>query len=99
MLEGESDFGESKPRMIDVPEEFDWSSMELNREFIDLEQKVLARKGSAAERRRYELMRASRNRMIFASRYVDDYAEAQRIKALCMRLSDLHKYLRPIATR
>jgi hypothetical protein len=87
---------ESKPKVLDMPEDFDWSSKKINREFIVLEQKKLAGKASPEEARRYDSMRLNRNKIVFANRYIQDYAEIQRLKILSEKLRDLQKFLRPI---
>lgn len=79
-----------------VNEDFDWNDPRTQKEFIRLEQKVLARKASAEAQVRYEVMRASRNSEIFADRALRDYAEVQRLKKLSEKLADIQQYLRPI---
>jgi hypothetical protein len=91
-----SNFVESKPQVMDLPEDFDWGSKRIAREFIELEQKTLAGKASREEAKRYETMRLNRNKLVFADRYIQDYAEIQRLKTLSEKLQDLQKYLRPI---
>lgn len=91
-----SSFVESKPQVMDVPEDFDWHSKKVTREFVELEQKTLAGKASREEAKRYEAMRLNRNKAVFADRYIQDYAEIQRLKTLSQKLQELQKYLRPI---
>ena len=79
-----------------VKEEFDWSQPGLIREFIRLEQKVLAKKATFDEQRRYDTLRGSRNAELFADRSLRDYAEVQRLKKLSEKLSEIQRYLRPI---
>jgi hypothetical protein len=88
---------ELQPDRQDVHEEFDWSSTKIQREFIRLEQKVIARKGTADEQRRYLAMKRGRNSRIFADRYVRDYAEIQRIRRLSKKLAEIQRDLRPIS--
>jgi hypothetical protein len=89
-------FVESKPVVMDLPEEFDWTSKRVSREFVELEQKTLAGVATSEENKRYRAMRLNRNKIVFADRYVQDYAEVQRLKILSEKLLDLQKYLRPI---
>ena len=77
---------------------FDWTE-ELNSEFIDLEQRCLAGKVTKAEKEQYQAMRRSRSEIIFADRYLHDYAEAKRIAMLTQKLRELQAYLKPIDTR
>ena len=76
--------------------ELDWSKPKLTREFVRLEQTVLARKASEDEIRRYRALRSDRNSIIFAKRALRDYAEIQRIRKLNQKLAELEQYLRPI---
>lgn len=87
---------EIKPQAGDPLEEFDWSNAKVMREFVRLEQKVLARQAGAEERKRYQVMKRGRNGEVFAERYVRDYAEVQRLKKLSEKLSEIQQYLRPI---
>ena len=89
---------QSRPEVIEVAEEFDWSSKKVHREFVILEQKVLAEKAHAEEARRYQAMKESRNKIIFADRTVQDYSEMQRLKLLAEKLAEVQRYLRPIRT-
>ena len=79
-----------------VLEDFDWSRPRLNREFIRLEQKALARKASLEEVARYQAMLRHRNSRIFAERYFNDYAEIRRLRKLSEKLAEIQQYLRPI---
>lgn len=79
-----------------VLEDFDWSRPQLNREFIRLEQKTLARKSSPEEAARYQSMLRHRNSRIFAERYFNDYAEIRRLRKLSEKLAEIQQYLRPI---
>lgn len=78
-----------------VLEQFNWSSEKLNREFIRLEQKALARKATQDELERYGAMKQDRNSGIFADRYLRDYAEIQRLRKLSEKLAEVERYLRP----
>lgn len=80
----------------DTREEFDWSNARTQREFIRLEQKVLARKGAPDDQQRYNAMKRDRNSRIFADRYLHDYAEIQRIRKLSEKLAEIQQYLRPV---
>ena len=88
---------EIQPRSIELVEEFDWSNPKLKREFIQLEQKVLAKKASHEEFDRYSSMKSDRNGLIFSDRYVADYAEIQRLKILSEKIAEIQKFLRPIS--
>lgn len=102
-----SDFGanfvaekmDCQPINVPILEEFDWSRPETNREYIRLEQKVLAGKSTQEEASRYKAMKRERNGIIFADRYVNDYAEIQRIQILSTKIAELQKFLRPINIR
>jgi hypothetical protein len=85
---------ESAP--MPLTEEFDWSAKKTNHEFIDLEQKALARKATKEEVQRYRLMKQDRDSVIFSDRYIADYAEIQRLKTLSEKIAEIQKYLRPI---
>jgi hypothetical protein len=87
---------ELQPREVPVREKFDWSSPKLNREFIRLEQKSLARKASPEETGRYQAMRRDRNSQLFADRYLSDYAEIRRLRKLAEKLAEIQQYLRPV---
>lgn len=80
----------------DVNDEFDWNDPRTNKQFVQLEQKALAKKASREELIRYEIMRSSRNSEIFADRAIRDYAEVQRLKKLTEKLAEVQKFLRPI---
>lgn len=96
-LEGfEGERAEIRVPVQDFLEEFDWNNKKLMREFVKLEQKVLARKASADEAHRYRAMRRDRNSQIFAERYVRDYAEVQRLRKLSEKLAEIQHFLRPI---
>jgi len=81
---------------IKLVEEFDWSNPKTNREYIQLEQKTLARKASQDEMDRYFAMKNERDGAIFADRYLADYAEIQRLKILSEKIAEIQKFLRPI---
>lgn len=85
-------------QQIKVPaiEQFDWKRPETNRDYIRLEQKVLADKSTAEELARYKAMKRDRNSIVFADRYITDYAEIQRVQILSSKIAELQKYLRPI---
>ena len=87
---------EAQPSLVEMVEESDWSDPKVRRKFIGLEQKVLADKASEDEVTHYRFMKSEWNAIIFADRYVSDYAEIQRIKVLSEKIADLQKYLRPI---
>jgi hypothetical protein len=87
---------EIQPRPVDLAEDFDWSSPKLNREFIRLEQKFLAKKATSEEIERFRTMKADRDSLIFSERYVNDYAEIRRLKILTEKIAEIQKYLRPI---
>jgi hypothetical protein len=78
-------------------ENFDWSNKKIMREYIQLEQKFLAKKASADESKRYSKMKRDRNSYIFADRYIRDYAEVERLKKLSKTLVELQKYLKPVS--
>ena len=87
---------EMQPRSIELTEEFDWSSPKLKREFIQLEQKFLAKKASAEESNRYISMKNDRTGFFFSDRYFSDYAEIQRLKILTEKITEIQKFLQPI---
>lgn len=93
--EHEGDAVQFQPQDREVTEAFDWRNPKTQREFIHLEQKVLARKAKADEERRYQAMRRDRNSEIFADRSLRDYAEVQRLKKLSEKLAEIQQYLRP----
>jgi hypothetical protein len=41
-------------------------------------------------------MKQDRNSLIFADRYITDYAEIQRLQILSIKIAEIQKYLRPI---
>ncbi len=84
------------PSAPEAQENFDWSNGKNKREFIRLEQKVLADKSTAAESNRYRKMKQDRNSHIFADRCLRDYAEVERLKALSQKLAEIQHYLKPI---
>ena len=92
----EGDAVEIKPGVQDVVEEFDWSNPRTQREFIQLEQKVLAKKADREEVLRYQGMKRERNSVIFAERALRDYAEIQRLRKLAEKLAEVQRYLRPL---
>jgi hypothetical protein len=94
----ESFDGELTVNETPVPElsqEFDWSNPKVEREFIRLEQKKLAKQANPEEVKRYQCMKCDRNANIFADRNVRDYAEVQRLKKLAEKLAEIQKYMRP----
>ena len=95
-VEGKGDSVELKPRLQEVVEDFDWRDPQMQRRFIRLEQKVLAKKASQDEVQDYQNMKRDRNGSIFADRQVRDYAEVQRLRKLGEKLAEVQKYLRPL---
>lgn len=87
---------EIRPAVQDVLEEVDWNAPKVMREYVKLEQKVLANQASSEEFRRYQSMKRDRNSWVFADRYLRDYAEVQRLKKLSEKLTEIQRYLRPI---
>jgi hypothetical protein len=87
---------EFQPVKVPAIEQFDWQNPTTNRDYIRLEQKVLAGKSTADEASRYQAMKRDRNSVIFADRYITDYAEIQRVEILSIKIAELQKYLRPI---
>lgn len=87
---------EFQPVRVPSVEQFDWDSPKMNRDYIRLEQKVLAGKSTAEEISRYKVMKRDRNSVIFSDRYITNYAEIQRIQILSIKIAELQKYLRPI---
>lgn len=85
-----------QPNRTDVREDFDWNDAKTQREFIRLEQRVLARQGTAEEQARYATMKRDRDSRIFADRYLQDYAEIQRLRKLSEKLAEVQQYLRPV---
>lgn len=82
---------------IEVKEDFNWSDPKVTREFIELEQKVLANKAARDEVKRYQAMKSERDGAIFCDRYISDYAEIQRLKILSEKIAEIQKFLRPIS--
>src|ERR1043166_5258770 len=98
-LEGAGgDSTEIEPIVKDVTEAFDWSHGSQH-EFIELEQKVLARKATDDEVSRYQLLKRSRDSQIFAEKYLRDYREIQRLRILSEKLQEIQQYLRPIQAK
>lgn len=87
---------EFQPVRVPAIEQFDWQNPKTNRDYIHLEQKVLAGKSIPEETSRYKVMKRDRNSVIFADRYITDYAEIQRVEILSIKIAELQKYLRPI---
>lgn len=87
---------EIQPKPTSALEEFDWSNQMINREYVRLEQKFLARQATPEEEVRYKSMKQDRNSNIFADRYVVDYAEIQRLKILSEKIAEIQRFLRPI---
>lgn len=87
---------EFQPMSVPAIEQFNWRLSETSREYIHLEQKVLAGKSTAEESARYKAMKRDRNSVVFADRYITDYAEIQRVQILSIKIAELQKYLRPI---
>jgi hypothetical protein len=97
--EGAGEKAEISTGTMDVQEQFDWSRPRTQREFIRLEQQVLADRANSDEQKRYRAMKRDRNGWIFAERYVRDYSEVQRLRKLTEKLADIQQYLRPIKLR
>lgn len=95
LIGDEGDASHFQPQIRDVQEDFEWTNPKTQREFIRLEQKVLAKKADMQEQERYGSMRRDRNSRIFADRYVRDYAEVQRLRVLSQKLAEIQKYLHP----
>ena len=97
-LKGDSgDNAEIKSEPSEPLQNFDWANPKTKRQFIELQQKALAKKASTEELRLYHSMRQDRAGDIFAERYVRDYAEVQRLKTLSQKLADIQQYIRPIS--
>jgi len=94
-LDGEQ--AKIEPPPLDRVEDFNWSDPKTNREYIVLEQKVLAKKDNPEEAERYHYMKRDRNSFIFSDRYVRDYAEVQRLKKLAERLAEIQRFLKPFS--
>ncbi len=96
-LEGVAgDSFEPKPPAVNVLEDYNWTDPQLQRQFIRLEQKFLAKKATREEAAEYQAMKRDRNGSIFAERQVRDYAEIQRLRKLAAKLAEVQKYLRPL---
>jgi len=78
---------ESQPMTVPAVELFHWELPE---------QKFLSGKSTAEESSRYKNMKQDRNSLIFADRYITDYAEIQRLQILSIKIAEIQKYLRPI---
>ena len=87
---------ESQSMTVPAVEQFHWELTETKRDYIRLEQKFLSGKSTAEETARYKTMKQERNSVIFADRYISDYAEIQRLQILSIKIAELQKYLRPI---
>jgi hypothetical protein len=87
---------ESQPMTVPAVELFHWELPETKRDYIRLEQKFLSGKSTAEESSRYKNMKQDRNSLIFADRYITDYAEIQRLQILSIKIAEIQKYLRPI---
>ncbi|MBE7501533.1 MAG: hypothetical protein HS113_14770 [Verrucomicrobiales bacterium] len=96
MLGEGGDFVVLEPRVVDTAEDFDWSRPETRREFIRLEQKVLAEKATDEEASRYRSMKRDRHSRIFAEKQLRDYSEVRRLQKLEEKLREVQEYLRPI---
>ena len=90
---------EIKPSVQPALEEWDWNDEGVVRRFIKLEQKVLAEKASKEEQDVYNQMRRHRTSVLFADKYIRDYAEVQRLQKLSQRLAEIQEYLTPIRTK
>lgn len=90
------DRSELKTVTVQSVEQFDWDKNETKRDYIRLEQKVLANQSTTVEVARYKIMKRDRNGIIFADRYLADYAEIQRVQILARKIAELQEYLRPI---
>jgi len=87
---------EIAPQVHDVLEEFDWNDRKVMKEYIRLEQKVLAKQANSDEQKYYQTMKRDRHSRVFAERYLRDYAEVQRLQKLAEKMSEIQLYLRPI---
>lgn len=90
---------EIKPSVQAPLEEWDWNDEGVVCRFIKLEQKVLAEKASEEEVHAYKQMRRHRTSVLFADKYIRDYAEVQRLQKLSQRLAEIQQYLTPIRTK
>ena len=79
----------------DFLETFDWNSAKVRREYIKLEQKVMAGRATSEESGRYQAMKRDRNQVVFAERYLRDYAEVQRLRKLSEKLAEIQQFLCP----
>ena len=77
-------------------EEFDWFDKKTTRDFVRLEQKVLAKVADPNEISRYRMMKQNRNSKVFAERQLRDYEEIRRLKKLSEKILELQQYLRQI---
>ena len=68
---------------------FDWSKAKVMREYVQLEQKVLAEKATAEEAQRYRSMKRDRTSRIFADRIVRDYVDVQILRKLSEKLAEI----------
>lgn len=84
---------EFQPMSVPAIEQFNWKLPETSRDYIRLEQKVLANKSTAEESSRYKVMKRDRNSVVFADRYITDYAEIQRVQFLSIKIAELQKFL------
>src|SRR2546421_12748413 len=66
-IEGEQ--AELRAPVQEAIETYDWSRRKILREYIRLEQRVLAKAATPEERQRYASMKRDRNSHIFADRY------------------------------
>lgn len=96
LLEGLPGQNSEITQVQDVIEEYDWESPKVRRKYVRLEQKVLAKKATADEENLYRSMNKNRRGLVFADRYVRDYAEVQRLQKLSQKLAEIQQYLRPI---
>lgn len=90
------DAAELEPHVQDVLEDFNWDNPKTLRDFIRLEQKVLAKQATPAEADRYRMMKRDQHSRIFAERQLRDYAEVQRLRKLSEKLAEVQQYLRPL---
>src|SRR5579863_3065714 len=81
---------------VRLVEDFDWTDAKLEKDFIKHEQKALAGKATESELERYNSMKASRDSIIFSKRYLENYAEIQRLNTLSSKIAEIQKFLKPI---
>lgn|SRR2546425_1071506 len=93
--ETEGEQAELRAPVRESLETYDWSRPKILREYIRLEQRVLAKVATQEERQRYASMKRDRNSHIFADRYVRDYAEIERLRNLSEALTKVQLYLQP----